>query len=261
MDAPTGNRLEGKVALITGAAHGQGAAEARRFVAEGARVLVTDVAHEEGEALVAALGEAAAYHPLDVAQPSDWDAAVVAASERWGGINILINNAGVGEIGLIETLDLETHKRIVDTNLHGVYFGMRAAAGAMKKGGGGAIINISSIDGLVGVLGMTSYSASKFAVTGMTRSAAIELGPYNIRVNSIHPGVIASHMVAEAPAEVRARIDRLMQKQPIKRMGECHEVASLAVFLASDEAGYITGAQMVIDGGHLAGPWREPLDG
>jgi 3alpha(or 20beta)-hydroxysteroid dehydrogenase len=260
MTPSTGDRLEGKVALITGAAHGQGAAEARRFVAEGARVLVTDVEHREGKTLAAELGKAAAYHPLDVTDPTAWDTAVASASEKFGRIDILINNAGIGEIGLLEALDLETHKQIVDTNLHGVYIGMRAVTGVMKDGGGGVILNISSIDGLVGVLGMTSYTASKFAVTGMTRSAAIELGPYGIRVNSIHPGVIASHMVEQAPAEVRARIDRLMQKQPIKRMGECHEVASLAVFLASDEASYITGAQMVIDGGHLAGPWREPLD-
>jgi 3alpha(or 20beta)-hydroxysteroid dehydrogenase len=121
-------------------------------------------------------------------------------------------------------------------------------------------VNISSIDGLVGVLGMTSYAASKFAVTGMTRSAAIELGPLGIRVNSIHPGVINSPMVQQAPAAIRAKLDRLMAMQPIPRMGEPDEVASLALFLASDEASYITGAQFVIDGGHLAGPWRPPLD-
>ena len=149
---------------------------------------------------------------------------------------------------------------MIDINLHGVYLGMRAAKAALVATGNGAIVNISSIDGIVGVLGMTSYSASKFAVTGMTRSAAIELGPLGVRVNSIHPGVINSPMVQEAPPETQARLDRLMDMQPIKRMGEPHEIASLALFLASDEASYITGAQFVIDGGHLAGPWRESFE-
>ena len=130
----------------------------------------------------------------------------------------------------------------------------------MVEAGGGSIVNISSIDGLVGVLGMTSYAGSKFAVTGMTRSAAIELGPLGIRVNSIHPGVINSPMVEDAPPEILARLQRLMNKQPIKRMGEPEEVANLALFLASDEAAYITGTGVVIDGGHLAGPFREPIE-
>ncbi|MBW2270508.1 MAG: glucose 1-dehydrogenase [Deltaproteobacteria bacterium] len=253
-------RLSGRIALITGAARGQGEAEARRFVAEGARVVVTDILDDEGRALAAELGEAAAYHHLDVAEAEQWDAAVAAAAERFGALHILVNNAGIGAVGLLDTLDLDEHRRIIDVNLHGVYLGMRAVKAYMVATGSGAIVNISSIDGIAGALGMTSYSASKFAVTGMTRSAAIELGPLGIRVNSIHPGVISSPMVEQAPPEVVARLDRLMERQPIRRMGEPHEVASLALFLASDEASYITGAQFVIDGGHLAGPWREPLD-
>ena len=253
-------RLNGRVALITGAARGQGEAEARRFVAEGARVVVTDILDDEGHALADELGEAATYQHLDVVDPGQWEAAVAAATDRFGALHIPINNAGIGVVGLIDTLDLAEHRRIIDVNLHGVYLGMRAAKAPMLASGNGAIVNISSIDGIVGVSGMTSYSASKFAVTGMTRSAAIELGPLGIRVNSIHPGVISSPMVKEAPSEVVAKLDRLMDMQPIKRMGEPHEVASLALFLASDEASYITGAQFVIDGGHLAGPWREPLD-
>ena len=251
-------RLEGRVAMITGAARGQGAAEARRFVAEGAHVLVTDVLDREGEALVAELGDAAAYRSLDVTDPSQWDRAVDAVLERFGALHVLVNNAGIGAVGLLAELDLAEHHRIIDVNLNGVYLGMRAAQAALADSGGGAIVNVSSIDGLVGVLGMTSYSASKFAVTGMTRSAAIELGPLGIRVNSIHPGVIATPMVEEAPPDVRARLDRLMAHQPIPRMGEPDEVATLVAFLASDEASYITGSQIVIDGGHLAGPWREP---
>jgi 3alpha(or 20beta)-hydroxysteroid dehydrogenase len=138
-------------------------------------------------------------------------------------------------------------------------FGMRAVVAAMRDAGGGSIVNIASIDGLVGVAGMASYTASKFAVTGLTRTGALELGRFGIRVNSIHPGVIASPMVDHAPPDVRERLDRLMAQQPIPRMGTPAEVASLALFLASDESSYCTGAQFVIDGGHLAGPYREGL--
>ena len=253
-------RLEGRVALITGSARGQGEAEARRFTAEGAKVAITDLRDVLGEQLAAELGPDTFYQQLDVTREDDWDAAVAATVERFGTLDILVNNAGIGAFGTLEGLDLKTHHEMIDINLHGVYLGMRAAKAALVATGNGAIVNISSIDGIVGVLGMTSYSGSKFAVTGMTRSAAIELGPLGVRVNSIHPGVINSPMVQEAPPETRARLDRLMDMQPIKRMGEPHEIASLALFLASDEASYITGAQLVIDGGHLAGPWRESFE-
>lgn len=253
-------RLEGKVALISGSARGQGEAEARRFVAEGAKVAITDLRDVLGEQLAAELGPDTFYQKLDVTREDDWDAAVAATLERFGKLDILVNNAGIGAFGTLEGLDLKTHHEMTDINLHGVYLGMRAAKAALVSTGNGAIVNISSIDGIVGVLGMTSYSGTKFAVTGMTRSAAIELGPLGVRVNSIHPGVINSPMVQEAPPETRGRLDRLMDMQPIKRMGEPDEIASLALFLASDEASYITGAQFVIDGGHLAGPWRESFE-
>jgi 3alpha(or 20beta)-hydroxysteroid dehydrogenase len=256
-----GDRLAGKVALITGAARGQGEAEARRFVAEGARVAVTDVRDDEGEALAKELGDDARYVRLDVTDPAAWSEAVRRTTEHFGRLDVLVNNAGIGVVAALDELADADHRRIIDINLNGVYHGMRAVKRPMTDAGGGAIVNISSIDGLVGVAGMTSYSASKFAVTGMTRSAALELGPLGIRVNSIHPGVINSPMVQQAPPETRAKLDRLMAMQPIARMGEPHEVASLALFLASDEASYITGAQFVIDGGHLAGPWRPPLEG
>ena len=253
-------RLEGKVALITGSARGQGEAEARRFVAEGAKVAITDRRDVLGEQLAADLGPDTFYQQLDVTREDDWDSAVAATVDRFGKLDILVNNAGIGAFGTLEGLDLKIHHEMIDINLHGVYLGMRAAKAALVATGNGAIVNISSIDGIVGVLGMTSYSGSKFAVTGMTRSAAIELGPLGVRVNSIHPGVINSPMVQEAPPETRARLDRLMDMQPIKRMGEPDEIASLALFLASDEASYITGAQFVIDGGHLAGPWRDSFE-
>lgn len=251
-------RLQDKIALVTGAASGQGEAEARRFVAEGARVAITDIADEPGRALAEELGDTAVYHRLDVTDPDDWATATAATVDHFGGIDILVNNAGIGIIGKLHEMPLEDHHRLIDVNLNGVYHGMRAVRAPMVAAGRGCIVNVSSIDGLVGVLGMTSYAASKFAVTGMTRAAAIELGPLGIRVNSIHPGVINSPMVQQAPSAVRAKLDRLMAMQPIARMGEPDEVASLALFLASDEASYITGAQIVIDGGQLAGPWREP---
>lgn len=253
-------RLEGKVALITGAASGQGAAEAVRFVAEGARVAVTDVDEAGARAVATRLGDATFAHRLDVTDPDEWERALAATVERFGRLEVLVNNAGIGLMGALDELSLDDHHRLVDVNLHGVFLGMRAVKPLLAAAGGGSIVNVSSIDGLVGVLGMTSYSATKFAVTGMTRSAAIELGPLGIRVNSIHPGVINSPMVQQAPPEVLDRLDRLMARQPIARMGEPEEVAALALFLASDEAGYITGTQIVIDGGHLAGPWRERPD-
>jgi 3alpha(or 20beta)-hydroxysteroid dehydrogenase len=253
------DRLAGKVAVITGGARGQGEAEARRFVAEGAQVAITDVRDDLGETLAKELGDAAFYRHHDVTDVAQWDDAVAATLDRFGAVHILVNNAGIGALASLEHLPLETHHAVIDVNLHGVYYGMRAVKGAMAASGGGAIVNISSIDGLTGVLGMTSYAASKHAVTGMTRSAAIELGPLGIRVNSVHPGYINSPMTQGAPPETRARFDRLMAMQPIPRMGEPQEVAALVLFLASDEASYITGAQVVIDGGHLAGPWRPPL--
>jgi 3alpha(or 20beta)-hydroxysteroid dehydrogenase len=253
-------RLAGKVALITGAAQGQGAAEARRFAAEGARVVVTDVREAAAREVATEIGATARFAPLDVTDVDQWTAAVQAAKDAFGHLDVLVNNAGVAvPPTLLEDMSLEDHRRIQAVNLDGVLLGMRAVAPAMRAAGGGSIVNISSIDGLVGVAGMASYVASKFGVTGLTRAAALELGRFGIRVNSIHPGVIASPMVEQAPPAVRARLDRLMARQPIPRMGTPEEVANLALFLASDESSYCTGAQFVIDGGHLAGPYREGL--
>ena len=250
-------RFAGQVALVTGGAQGQGEAECRRLVAEGASVVVADILDDMGHAVAADLGDAATFLHLDVAEAEQWDAVVAATVDRFGAVDILVNNAGIGVVAPLDEISLEEHRRLVDVNLNGVFLGMRAVKAAMAVAGGGAIVNISSIDGLVGVKGMTSYAATKFAVTGMTRSAALELGPAGIRVNSVHPGVINSPMVATAPPEIRGRLDRLMAMQPIARMGEPEEVAALVLFLASSEAAYITGAQFVIDGGHIAGPWRE----
>ena len=254
-------RLRDKVVLITGASRGQGEAEARLFASEGARVVLTDVLDAEGEAVAKELGEAARYHHLDVTRETEWSAAVDAARASFGGIDILVNNAGIGLPPVrFEARTLDEHHRIIDVNLHGVHLGMRAVTPVMTERGGGSIVNISSIDGLVGVAGMVSYTASKFAVTGMTRAAALELGRKGIRVNSIHPGVIDSPLVQTAPPEVLDRLQRVLEKQAIPRAGTPEEVAYLALYLASDESSYCTGAQFAIDGGHLAGPYREGYD-
>ena len=251
-------RLDGKVALITGAARGQGEAEARCFVREGAQVLVSDVLDRDGEAVVADLGRAARYVHLDVTSPEDWTQAVATTRAAHGKLDVLVNNAGIGipPRPLLETSDAD-HRRTLDVNLEGVWLGMRTCAPLMIESGGGSIVNISSIDGLVGVARMASYVASKFAVTGLTKTAALEWGPLGIRVNSVHPGVIDSPMVEQAPPAVRERLDQMMARQPIARMGRPEEVAALVLFLASDESSYCTGAEFVVDGGHLAGPWRE----
>ena len=254
-------RLAGKVALISGSARGQGATEAAMFVREGACVVVSDVLDDLGRATAASLGDRACYVHLDVTDDDQWRRAVDEAERTFGHLDVLVNNAGIGipPHPMVRTTE-EQHRLTMSINLDGVWRGIRAAAPAMKRAGGGSIVNISSIDGIVGVGYMASYVASKFAVTGLTKAAALELGRDNIRVNSVHPGVVATPMLDAAPPAVLERLDRLMQQQPIPRIGRPEEIASVVLFLASDEASYVTGTGIVVDGGHLAGPWREPID-
>jgi len=245
-------RLTGKVALITGAARGQGAAEARRFAAEGAFVVVADVLDEPGEQLAAELGERARFVHLDVTDEGSWADAVDQTVTPFGRVDILVNNAGVLRFNRVQDTPADEFRMLLDVNLVGVFLGIKAVAGAMRDGGGGSIVNISSTGGIVGLPGVASYTASKFGVTGLTKSAAIDLGPWHVRVNSVHPGSIDTPMT-----RFEGMTDNDMagfyQRLPIKRQGTVDDVAPVVLFLASDEAGYVTGAEYVVDGGHLAG--------
>jgi len=244
-------RLVGKVALITGAARGQGAAEARLFAEHGARVAVTDIAGPDE--LAAELGDLALSLPLDVTQEAQWASAVAATEGKFGRLDILVNNAGIGfPPRPLGDEELEQHYKVWAVNADGIYLGIRAVAPVMSAQGAGSIVNISSIDGLAGVAGMMSYTASKFAVTGMTRTAALELGPRGVRVNSIHPGVIATPMLDAAPPETLERLQRMLDRQPIPRMGTAEEVAKLVRFLAVD-ASYCTGSVFHVNGGMYGG--------
>jgi 3alpha(or 20beta)-hydroxysteroid dehydrogenase len=239
-------RLDGKVILISGAARGQGEAEARLCVAEGASVVIGDVLESEGRRLGAELGKAAVFLRHDVTQESDWRKAIDAAQAAFGGLHGLINNAGIFQPSTLMETDTELFERHMRVNQLGCFLGMKCAVPLMERSGGGSIVNISSVAGLRGSPGAIAYSATKWALRGMTKAAAIDLAPRGIRVNSVHPGPIDTEMLkVRTPEQNRARL----QHVPMKRMGTAEEVARLVLFLLSDESGYITGAEVAIDGG------------
>lgn len=245
-------QLVGKVALITGAARGQGAAAARRFVAEGARVMLTDVLVQECEELAQELGDSAAVQVLDVTDEKNWTAVVQATVEQFGQLDILINNAGVLAFQPIEHMSLEEYMQVINVNQVGVWLGMRAVLPALREAGGGAIVNTSSVSGLRGVAYGSAYSASKFAVRGMTKVAALEFGKYNIRVNSVHPGGIETPMVVSV-ADSSVDAGAIYNNLPLGRIGQPDEVAEMLLFLASDRSSYCTGSEFTVDGGMTAG--------
>ncbi|WP_328410938.1 glucose 1-dehydrogenase [Nocardia sp. NBC_00403] len=238
-------RLTGKVALISGGARGMGAAHAKALVAEDARVVLGDLLDDEGAALAKELGDNAAYVHLDVREPQQWRDAVSAAVDRFGSLNVLVNNAGIVNGNLLVDFELSEWQRIVDINLTGTFLGMQAATPAMIEAGGGSMINISSVEGMRGSPGLHGYTATKFAVRGLTKSTALELAQYGIRVNSVHPGLIRTPMTEGIPAD--------FLQIPMGRAAEPAEVSALVTFLASDESSYSTGAEFVIDGGLTVG--------
>jgi 3alpha(or 20beta)-hydroxysteroid dehydrogenase len=249
-------KLEGRVALITGGARGQGEAEARLFVAEGARVVVGDVLVAPGQALATELGEACAFCHLDVASEADWDRAVALAEERFGKLDALVNNAGILRFFPIRDCSLEAYTEVVQVNQVGVLLGMRAAIDPMSRAGGGTIVNVSSVNGLIGIPGTVAYTATKFAVRGMTKVAALELGRLGIRVNSIHPGAVDTPMVspeALGPMAPRAGAADPYRRLPLGRQARPEEMARLVLFLSCEDSSYCTGAEFVADGGMLAG--------
>jgi 3alpha(or 20beta)-hydroxysteroid dehydrogenase len=243
-------RLTGKIAIITGAARGMGAAEARLFVDEGARVLMCDVLDTEGSSLADELGEAAKYQHLDVTEEAQWNAALDVATNEFGTPDVLVNNAGVLQFAPIVAMSKSDFDRVLAINLVGPFLGMKTVGASMMEARSGSIVNISSTGGLVGMSMIGAYTASKWGLRGLTKSAAIEFGHQGVRVNSVHPGGVDTPMANPGGGDVDPA---QYAGQPIQRIGRPEEVAQLALFLASDESSYSTGSEFVVDGGQTAG--------
>lgn len=244
-------RVDGKVALISGGARGMGAADARLLVDEGATVVIGDILDEQGEALAHELGDAARYVHLDVTSAEDWKAAVGAAVETFGKLNVLVNNAGIVQAAPLKTADISRWQKVLDVNLTGAMRGIQAVIDPMIAAGGGSIINVSSIEGMRGAVWAHSYVASKWGLRGLTKSAALELAPEKIRVNSLHPGFIRTPMTKHLPDNIVTA--------PMGRAGTPEEVATFVVFLASDESSFSTGSEYVVDGGLITDVPHRPI--
>jgi 3alpha(or 20beta)-hydroxysteroid dehydrogenase len=248
-------RLAGKTAIVTGGANGMGEATVRLFVEHGARVVIGDIAQEQGSALADELGDAAVFCRMDVTAEADW-AAAVAVAEALGPLNVLVNNAGILHMASILDTTAEDYMRVVRINQLSAFLGIRAVINPMKAAGGGSIINVSSIDGLHSAPGLAAYSSSKWALRGLTRTAAIELGQYGIRCNTVHPGGIFTEMGGKGLISEEEMNKSIYRDFPIPRVGQPEEVANVTLFLATDEATYSTGSEFVADGGWFAGMRR-----
>jgi 3alpha(or 20beta)-hydroxysteroid dehydrogenase len=242
-------KLDGRVVLITGAARGQGEAEARLFVAEGASVVLGDVLDPEGKTVAESLGEAAVYVHHDVSDPASWQEFAATATGRFGRIDALVNNAGIMVYKPLEDMTLEEYRRVVDVNQVGCFLGMKAVLPGMRAAGAGAIVNVSSTAGMKGFAKGIGYVSSKFAVRGLTRTAALELGPLGIRVNSLHPGGVDT---ALGWGYEDVDTERMYKSTPLGRIGRPDEMARMALFLICDDSSYCTGSEFVADGGLLA---------
>ena len=238
------NRLQGKIAIITGAAQGMGAEHARVFIAEGARVVLTDLQEQAGQALAAELGPNALFVRHDVSKAQDWDAVLAATRAAFGPANVLINNAAMYFICPVDEAEPERVRKLLDVNIFGSWLGISRIAPVMREARGGSIINLSSLAGMRGIPWHGIYGTSKWAIRGLTKTAAYDLGPSGIRVNAILPGAIEETGMAGGPLD-----ETQLAAIPLRRTGRKNEVSQLAVFLASDESAYITGADHVIDGG------------
>jgi 3alpha(or 20beta)-hydroxysteroid dehydrogenase len=253
-------RLNGKVALVTGGARGIGEGIVRRFVAEGAKVMITDLLEAEGQALADELGEAAAFIKHDVVSREQWDAALAATEARFGRLDALVNNAGIIVFARLDDLTEEQMRRILDVNLMGTMIGTQAAIPYLERAGGGSITNMSSADGISGANSLTAYCASKFAVRGFTKAAALELGPRKIRVNSIHPGGIFTPL-ANPQNTPREQYDLGFRIYPAQRAGDPHDIGAAAAYLASDDGSYCIGTELSVDGGLNAGHYYMAMPG
>ncbi len=263
-------RLEGKVAIVTGAARGTGEATARHFVAEGARVLLGDLLDERGQAVANELGPDARFVHLDVTSEIDWNAAVDYAQREFGALQVLVNNAAVLHVAALVDTSPKEFERVLRVNLYGPFLGIRAVAGAMRKAGGGSIVNIASIDALLGMNGVSAYCASKFGLRGLTKAAALELGRSGIRINTVCPATGSREMIlpflpdsGESLRRMAANMSKpaLVHAQPIAHEERLAEIARMVGFLASDESLSCTGADYPVDAGFSAGKIIEGAPG